>query len=520
MRKVEHVLTSVYDKRGLEAFAKGLSELGIGILSSGGTARFLREKGIPVREVSEVTGSPELLGGRVKTLHPALHAAILARRDSPADIETLAEHRIPPIDLVVVNLYPFQEVTARPGTTLEEALENIDIGGHALLRAAVKNFRSVGVVVNPDKYEKVLSEIRETGGLIERTREELALEALAYASAYDFAIRTYLNEVLRPEKDSSPFPAVLQLTYRRSRDMRYGENPHQRSALYSETARGVSGVALAEQLHGGELSFNNLADLDAGWDLVWEFEEPTAAIIKHRSPCGVACGESLLEAYKKAYGCDPTSAYGGVIAVNRPLDGATAGEIASTFNEAVVAPRYEAGALEALKQKKNLRVLVLTPAGESERGTPLQFRQISGGMLVQERDTLLIRGEGLNFVTRKRPSEEELGDLLFAWKVAKHVRSNAMVLAKARQAVGVGAEQTSRVGALEIAVRKAGERSRGSVLASDAFIPFPDSVHLAASAGVTAIIQPGGSIRDKEVIDAADEHGIAMVFTGVRHFKH
>lgn len=522
MQKVKQALISVYDKTGLEEFARGLSELGIKIISTGGTAKFLKERGIPAKEVSEVTKFPEILGGRVKTLHPAIHAGVLARRDSAADVETLAEHRISPIDLVVVNLYPFRETVAKPGVTLEEALETIDIGGQALLRAAAKNFRAVGVVVNPDRYEKVLSELRATGGLSEQTKEDLALEAFAHISAYDLAIHAYLEEVRRHKaKGASPFPLILQPTYRRSQDLRYGENPHQRGALYREVGtRRTLGVASARQLQGKELSLNNLADLDAGWDLMLEFEEPTAAIIKHQNPCGVACGKDLLDAYRKAYACDPTSAYGGVIAVNRSLDETTAREIAPVFFEATIAPGYEAGALEALKGKKHLRILEFSAGEEGGQGTTWQLMQISGGMLVQEKDAILIHREEMKVVTRKKPSEEGLADLIFAWKVAKHVKSNAIVLAEGKQTVGIGAGQMSRIDSLDVAVRKAGERAKESVLASDGFFPFPDSVHQAAEAGVTAIIQPGGSIRDGEVIKAADEHGIAMVFTGIRHFKH
>jgi len=522
MQEVRQALISVYDKIGLEEFARGLSELGIKIISTGGTAKFLRKRGIPVEEISEVTKFPEILGGRVKTLHPAIHAGILARRDNAADMETLAEHRISTIDLVVVNLYPFWEAVAKPGVTLEEALENIDIGGQTLLRAAAKNFRAVGVVVNPDRYENVLSELRATGCLRERTREELALEAFAHASAYDLAIHAYLEEVHRDKSEgASPFPLILQPTYRKSKDLIYGENPHQRGALYDEIGvKRVPGVAFARQLHGKEISFNNLADLDAGWDLLREFEEPTVAIIKHQNPCGVACGKGLPETYRKAYTCDPTSAYGGVIVVNRPLDETTAKEIAPVFFEVIIATGYEAGALETLKGKKNLRILEFPAGEEGGQGTTWQLMQILGGMLVQEKDAILIRREEMKVVTRKKPSEEELEDLIFAWKVAKHVKSNAISLAKGKQTVGIGAGQMSRIDSLDFAVRKAGERANGSVLASDGFFPFPDSIHRAAEAGVTAIIQPGGSIRDGEVIKAADEHGIAMVFACIRHFKH
>lgn len=522
MQEVKQALISVYDKFGLEEFAGGLSELGIKIISTGGTAKFLRERGIPVEEINQVTKFPEILGGRVKTLHPAIHAGILARRDNAADMKTLADYQISTIDLVVVNLYPFREAVAKPGVTLEDALENIDIGGQTLLRAAAKNFRAVGVVVNPDRYEQVLSELRATGGLSERNREELALEAFAHASAYDLAIHEYLEEVQRLKSEgASPFPLIFQPTYRKSKDLIYGENPHQRGALYGEIgARKVPGVAFARQLHGKEISFNNFADLDAGWDLMQEFEEPTAAIIKHQNPCGVACGKDLLEAYKKAYACDPTSAYGGVIVVNRPLDENTAKEIVPHFFEAIIATGYGAGAVETLKEKKNLRILEFPAGQEVGQNNTWQLLQISGGMLVQEKDSILARREEMRVVTRKKPSDEELEDLVFALKVVKHVKSNAISLAKGKQTVGIGAGQMSRIDSLDLAVRKAGDRANGSVLASDGFFPFSDSIHRAAEAGVTAVIQPGGSIRDGEVIKAADEHGIAMIVTGIRHFRH
>ena len=520
MQEVKQALISVYDKNGLEEFARGLSELGVKIISTGGTAKFLREKGIPVEEINKVTKFPEILGGRVKTLHPAIHAGILARRANAADMETLGEHQIFTIDLVVVNLYPFRETVAKPGVTLEEALENIDIGGQTLLRAAAKNFRAVGVVVNPDSYKKVLSELRATGSLKERTREELAVEAFAYASAYDSAIHAYLEDVHQHKSEgASPFPFIFQPTYRKSNDLIYGENPHQRGAIYREIGKQkVPGVAFARQLHGKEVSFNNLADLDAGWELLREFEEPTVAIIKHQNPCGVACGKDMPEAFRKAYACDPTSAYGGVITVNRLLDETTAKEIVPAFFEAIIAPGYEDRALETLKEKKNLRVLEFPDGGEG--ATTWQLLHISGGMLVQEKDAIILRREETKVVTRKKPTEEELEDLIFALKVAKHVKSNAIALAKGKQTVGIGAGQMSRIDSLDFAVRKAGERANESVLASDGFFPFPDSIHRASEVGVTAIIQPGGSIRDGEVIKAADEHGIAMVFTGIRHFKH
>ena len=513
MQKIERALISVHNKTGIEEFARGLSELGIEIISTGGTAKFLREKGIPTKEVSEVTKFPEILEGRVKTLHPAIHAAILARRDKPSHMRTLAELGIAPIDLLVVNLYPFKETVARADATLEEALENIDIGGPTLLRAAAKNYSSVGVVVDPRRYGEVLSELRATGGLSDQMRSELAIEAFALTAAYDEAIYSYLER-----RDAGEiFPTSLRLTYQKVQGVRYGENPHQRAALYKEAR--AWGIASAKQLQGKELSYNNLVDLDAAWGLVKKFEEPTVVIVKHTNPCGVACADNLLEAYRRAHACDPVSAYGGIIAVNRPLDGATAGEITSTFIEAVIASSYEANALKVIKKKKDLRVLELPFTGEGVEGQ-LQFKQISGGILAQEEDALLLRPEEMKVVTRREPSEKEMEELIFAWKVVKHVKSNAIVIAKDKQSVGIGAGQMSRVDSTEIAIKKAGNRAKGAVLASDAFFPFADSVLKAADAGITAIIQPGGSIRDAEVIDAANKRGIAMIFTGVRHFKH
>ncbi len=517
MQKIKRALISVFDKTGIEKFARGLSKLGIEIISTGGTAKFLNKKGIPIKEVSEVTKFPEILEGRVKTLHPAIHGAILARRDKPSHMKTLAKRGIAPIDLVVVNLYPFTETVARTDVTLEEALENIDIGGPTLLRAAAKNYHAVGVVVDPKRYEEVLSELKRKGGLSEQTRRGLAVEAFAHTAAYDATIHSYLENTRRRAAGGTSFPAVLQLTYQRAQAVRYGENPHQLAALYKEAR--ARGIASAKQLQGKDISFNNLVDVDAAWSLVKEFEEPTAVITKHTNPCGVACGENLREAYERAHACDPTSAYGGIIALNRPLDDATAREITSTFIEAIIAPSYKANALKVLKKKKNLRALELPFAGEGVGGQ-LQFKQISGGILAQEEDALLLRPEGTKVVTRKKPSEGELEDLVFAWKVAKHVKSNAIVVARNKQAVGVGAGQMSRVDSVEIAIHKAGDRTRGAVLASDAFFPFADSIHKAADAGITAIIQPGGSVRDAEVIDAANKRGIAMVFTGIRHFKH
>ncbi|MEM2865589.1 MAG: bifunctional phosphoribosylaminoimidazolecarboxamide formyltransferase/IMP cyclohydrolase [Candidatus Hadarchaeales archaeon] len=509
--RVRNALISVWDKRDLEEFARGLTELGVQIFSSGGTARFLRERRIPVKEVSELTGFPEILDGRVKTLHPIIHAGILARRDLPSHLNTLREKGIPAIDLVAVNLYPFVETISKAGVTLEEALENIDIGGPAMVRAAAKNYRDVIVVVRPERYGEVLRELREKGDLSEEKRLELAVEAFAHTSSYDSSVQAYLAG-LTHDKGLPPF---LGLSYRKVSDLRYGQNPHQRGALYTETP--AWGIASARLHQGKELSFNNLMDLDAALDLLREFEETTAVVIKHTNPCGLASDPEVRRAYVKARECDPISAFGGVVGINRRVDRGTAEEITSTFIEAVVAPSYEPEALEVMKKKTNMRVLEL-PSFESR--ARLRFRQISGGLLVEDENSLLLRPQELRVVTERKPTPEEMEQLLFAWKVVKHVKSNAIVVARDKQAVGVGAGQTSRVDSTEIALKKAGPRARGAVLASDAFFPFPDSVQKAAEAGITAIIQPGGSIRDQESVNEANRHGMAMVFTGVRHFKH
>lgn len=488
-------------------FARVLQDLGVEIISTGGTARVLREAGLEVRDVSQVTGFPEMMDGRVKTLHPRIHGGILAIRGKADHMSAAREHGIPLIDMVVVNLYPFEE-TVRKGGGLEEAVENIDIGGPAMVRSAAKNFENVAVIVDPADYGWVAEELRRTGEISDESRRRLAIKAFSHTARYDAVIADYLRGALGGED----FPEVINLSYVRREVLRYGENPHQRAVLYVDGGGG--GIAGAKVLQGKQLSFNNYTDLDSAWELVLEFDEPSAAVIKHGNPCGVASAESPAEAYRRARDCDPVSAYGGVVGVNRVVDGSTASEIASTFIEAVVAPGYSGEALEVLGRKPNMRVL--EAAG---RPGGLQYRQVSGGMLVQDPDDRLFTGE-MKVVTKRAPTDAELSDLIFAWKVAKHVRSNAIVIARGRQAVGIGAGQMSRVDSADIAIRKAGERSRNSVMASDGFIPFTDTVEMAAKAGVTAIIQPGGSVRDPEVIRAADEFGISMVFTGTRHFRH
>jgi len=506
---VHRALISVSDKSGVVELARGLQQLGIEIISTGGTAKVLRENGVEVKDASEITGFPEMLDGRVKTLHPKIHGGILAIRENKKHVQELREQGVQPIDLVVVNLYPFEETIKRTDE-IEKIIENIDIGGPTMLRSAAKNYRDVAVIVDPSDYSWVMEELRKNDRtLSDRTREKLAAKAFAHTARYDAVISKYLGEKFGAGK----FPETLTLAYRKVQELRYGENPHQKAALYAGSGKGIVG---GEQLQGKQLSFNNILDLNAALSIADEFEEPTAVVIKHGNPCGVATGSDLLEAYKRAHACDPVSAYGGIVAVNRRLDEATAKELTSTFIEALVAPEYDAGALNVLGGKKNLRVIKVSNGWENG----LEVRPVSGGVLVQERDVLSLKPEEIKTVTRKKPSEKEMEDLIFAWKVVKHVKSNAIVVAKEKQAIGVGAGQTSRVDSAEIAIRKAGEKSRGAVLASDGFIPFPDTIEKAAEAGITAIIQPGGSIHDAEVIESADKRGLAMMFTGIRHFKH
>jgi phosphoribosylaminoimidazolecarboxamide formyltransferase/IMP cyclohydrolase len=505
--KVRRALLSVSDKAGLEAFARGLTEAGVTIISSGGTAASLSGAGISVQKVADVTGAPEILGGRVKTLHPKIHGGILADRRVERHLEELTEQGIEPIDLVVCNLYPFEKTIAREGVTEDDAVEQIDIGGPAMVRAAAKNFMSVAVVVDPSRYEEVLDEIRSTGGVSESTRRSLARAAFAHTAAYDSAITRYLSQ-------DDPFPDQLTVSGRKVMGLRYGENSHQEAAFYRNAQTG-GGLADSEQLHGKELSYNNILDTDAAWKLVSELDGTAAAIIKHSNPCGVALGSSLSEAYSKALECDRTSAFGGIVALNRPCDEVTATAIAEIFTEVVIAPDFEPGALEVLKGKKNLRILRGAPSPERS----IDIRSVSGGYLMQTSDPM-DRAEDAKVVTKAQPTEEQLRDLRFAWVVAKHVKSNAIVLVKDGVAVGVGAGQMSRVESTELAARRAGERARGTVCASDAFFPFRDGLDAAVAAGAVAVIQPGGSVRDDEVIAAADEHGIPMLFTGRRHFRH
>jgi phosphoribosylaminoimidazolecarboxamide formyltransferase / IMP cyclohydrolase len=515
MARIERALLSVTDKTGIVDFAAKLHEHGVELISTGGTAKLLRDKKIPVREVAEITGFPEMLDGRVKTIHPRIAGGILAIRANAEHMRALAEHDIPAIQMVVVNLYQFERFAQKPGVTREELIENIDIGGPTMIRAAAKNFQDVAVVVSPCQYDSILREMSEGGELGFATHWKLAQEAFAHTAAYDAAVANRLMQIdAKGEKAATEeLPEKLLIAASRASSLRYGENPHQRAALY---CLGCDGVAGGEQLHGKELSYNNLVDLDAAWQLVLEFEQPAAAIIKHTNPCGCAEQTTLVEAYRKALEADPISAYGGVLAFNRELDGEAAAEVSRLFVEAIAAPGYSSEALQILTAKKNLRLVRVQPVARPE----LVIKSISGGLLAQTPDTHALDAASLQVKTKRRPTPEEMKALLFAWKVCKHVKSNAIVYARAGQTISVGAGQMSRVDSVKVGAMKAVLPLQGIVLASDAYFPFPDGVQEAAGHGITAIIQPGGSVRDEEVIRAADELNLAMVFTGVRHFRH
>ncbi len=520
MQPIRRALISVSDKTGLMDFARALTGWGIEILSTGGTASLLTEQGIPVTEVSDYTGFPEMMAGRVKTLHPRVHGGILGRRG--LDDRVMLENGIQPIDLVVVNLYPFEQTVAKPGCDLETAIENIDIGGPTLLRAAAKNHADVTVVVDPADYGRVLAELAEHGGAVTATtRFDLAVKTFEHTARYDGAIANYLGRRLEGG-EPLPYPRTLSLQFQRKQAMRYGENPHQGAAFFTEAGFGDTSVATATQIQGKELSYNNIADTDAALECVKQFDEaPACVIVKHANPCGVALGANLLEAYERAFATDPESAFGGIIAVNGELDEATALAIAERqFVEVIIAPEIAAGARTALAAKKNVRLLACGPWSR-ESAKRLDFKRVHGGLLVQEADLELF--EGLRTVTRHTPSEQEMTDLIFTWRVAKFVKSNAIVYGRDGMTIGVGAGQMSRVNSARIAVIKAeqaGLAVKGAVMASDAFFPFRDGIDQAAAAGITAVIQPGGSMRDEETIAAADEHGMAMIFTGMRHFRH
>ena len=523
-------IISVANREGIVALGRELQTHGVSIFSTSGTASVLREAGVETQTVSALTGFPEILDGRVKTLHPAIFGGILARRDSETHMRELQEHDFAPIDMVVVNLYPFVKTVANGHTTLHEALEQVDIGGVSLLRAAAKNFEHVIVLARSQDYEPVMQEWREKGEVSDDTRRRLAAIAFQHTASYDSAIADYLRaQAAEPEY----FPEDLTLPLRRIQKLRYGENPHQQAAFYgwhepsSATAR--PSLAKAEILHGKELSYNNLLDLDAALASVQSFSAPTLAIIKHTNPCGLACDDRLVEAYHKAHAGDPISAFGGIIGCNRPIDADTAREINHLFYEAIIAPEFTPEALEILRQKKNIRLLAthtplesggLNGTHSAHSGKQLEARSVSGGLLLQTSDTWGEQETTYRVVTEREPTLEEVTDLMFAWKVVKHVKSNAIVLARKLAVLGVGAGQMNRLASVQLALEKAGERSRGSVLASDAFFPFADGVEAAAKGGITAIIQPGGSVRDEETIRAANHYAVAMIFTDQRHFRH
>jgi phosphoribosylaminoimidazolecarboxamide formyltransferase/IMP cyclohydrolase len=512
--QVKRALISVSDKTGIVEFARELEKLGVEIISTGGTATLLQKEGVNVIGISEVTGFPEILDGRLKTLDPHIHGGLLAVRDDEKHRQQIAEHNITPIDLVVVNLYPFKATISKPNVPFAEAIENIDIGGPTMLRSAAKNHKYVTVVVDAADYSKVLEEIKAEGTVSDETKRKLAAKVFRHTGAYDALISQYLTEQVGEQ-----MPESYTVTYEKVQDLRYGENPHQAAAFYREPLAGQGNIATAKQLHGKELSYNNINDGNAALSIVKEFSEPAVVAVKHTNPCGVGTGSTIFEAYQKAYESDPVSIFGGIIAANRPIDKETALQLKEIFLEIIMAPSFTEEALEILKQKKNLRLLELGDITPKEKAA-WKITSVEGGMLVQEEDTKQITEADLEVVTDRKPTEEEIQQLLFAWKIVKHVKSNAIVLTKDNMTVGVGAGQMNRVGAARIAIEQAGEKSRGSVLASDAFFPMPDTVEEAAKAGIAAIIQPGGSIRDEDSIKAANEHGIAMVFTKVRHFKH
>lgn len=519
MVKIKRALISVFDKAGILDFAKELNQLGVEILSTGGTAKLLRENNIPVEEVSDYTGFPEMLDGRVKTLHPKIHAGLLALRDNPAHIQSLKEHNIELIDMVVVNLYPFEKTIQKPGVDIDEAIENIDIGGPAMLRSAAKNQRSVAVICNPRRYPEVMAELKKNKGCLSKAlMADLATEVFALTSHYDGLIYDYFHKLaLGSTSQATGFPKNLILEFSKLQDLRYGENPHQKGAFYKEKDKS-RGLINLKQLQGKELSFNNILDLNSAFELVKEFSEPAAVIIKHNNPCGVAEDKTLERAYINALRTDPLSAFGGIVALNRRLDVLTAKQILkSGFLECIIAPGFDDGVKDLFKAKLNLRLLELKdlePVDEPE------FKRVSGGLLLQDKDLATLETQELKIVTKKKPTQKEMSSLIFAWKVAKHVKSNAIVLTQGTKAVGIGAGQMSRIDSVLIAKRKAGKLSRNACLASDAFFPKADAVIAAAKAGVKTIIQPGGSICDEEIIKTCDKYKIAMVFTGIRHFRH
>jgi phosphoribosylaminoimidazolecarboxamide formyltransferase/IMP cyclohydrolase len=527
--RIGRALLSVSDKAGLVDFARGLSARGVALLSTGGTAKALSDAGLAVTDVGSYTGFPEMLDGRVKTLHPKVHGGILARRDLPAHREAIAQHGIPPIDLVVVNLYPFRETVAKPGCTLDDAIENIDIGGPAMVRSAAKNWAHVGIVVDPADYAALLAELDAEGGALARaTRFRLAQKAFAHTAAYDGAIANWLT-ARGPDGEETGMPASFRYAGERVQSLRYGENPHQRAAFYRDDRPTPGSIATFRQLQGKELSYNNIADADAAWECVKAFDAPACVIVKHANPCGVAVAATPLAAYRAAFATDPTSSFGGIIAFNREVDAETVEAVSAQFLEVLMAPSYAPEALALIERKKNVRVLAIAlpspkDAGGAAPGSePLDFKRVGGGLLVQSADTRATSAGDLRVVTKVAPTPGQVEDLLFAWRVAKYVKSNAIVFCGGGRTLGIGAGQMSRVDSTRIAALKAngaGLSLAGSVVASDAFFPFRDGLDVVADNGAVAVIQPGGSVRDDEVVAAADERRVAMVFTGVRHFRH
>jgi phosphoribosylaminoimidazolecarboxamide formyltransferase / IMP cyclohydrolase len=522
LRPIRRALLSVSDKTGLVDMARGLAGFGVELISTGGTRKALADAGLAVKDISEVTGFPEMLDGRVKTLHPKIHGGLLARRDLPEHMATIEKHGIAPIDLVVCNLYPFEQTMAKPGVVDEEVIENIDIGGPSMLRSAAKNFEAVAVLTGPDQYAGVLEELKANGGALGlETRRKLARAVFERTAAYDAAIANYFGKTA----GETELPARFSITLARQSGLRYGENPHQKAAFYVEPAGRKDNVAGARVLHGKELSYNNLLDLDSALNLVREYSETAAVVIKHNNPCGAAVAPALADAFQRAYDGDPQSAFGGILAFNRPVDVATAERLAEPgkFVECIIAPDFEPAAFEVLTTKptwrKNVRLLKTGPLSALPADS-LDYRRIDGGLLVQARDAGADDPASWKVVTKRQPTPDEREALWFAWRVCKHVKSNAIVLANGPMVVGVGAGQMSRVDSVQISIRKAGDRVKGAVLASDAFFPFRDNVDAAAVAGITAVVQPGGSQRDADSIAACDEHGLVMLFTGVRHFRH
>jgi phosphoribosylaminoimidazolecarboxamide formyltransferase/IMP cyclohydrolase len=518
-----NALISVSDKTGIVELAQALHALGINLVSTGGTAKLLADKGLPVTEVAEVTGFPEMLDGRVKTLHPKVHGGLLARRDVPAHMQALKDHGIATIDLLVVNLYPFEQTVAKPGCTLEDAIENIDIGGPAMVRSAAKNWKDVGVLTDASQYAPVIEELKANRKLSDKTRFALAVAAFNRISDYDGAISDYLSS-LQDDGERSLFPGQANGRFVKLQDLRYGENPHQQAAFYRDLYPAPGSLVMGKQLEGKELSYNNIADADAAWECVKSFDVPACVIVKHANPCGVAVGRDSLEAYSKAFKTDPTSAFGGILAFNRTFDGAVANEVIKQFAEVILAPEFTPEALAVYKGRPNVRLMqIALPAGADRGRNAMDIKRVGSGILMQTADNHELKLADLKVVTKKQPTQEELQDLLFAWTVAQYVKSNAIVFCKGGMTMGVGAGQMSRLDSARIASIKAqhaGLSLQGTVVASDAFFPFRDGLDVVVDAGATCVVQPGGSMRDAEVIAAANERGVAMVFSGVRHFRH